>query len=130
MRIQTWILILATAPGYGIGKVAVSAYSNAAVVVQIVVAVIEVVAGSRTHLLGLLAFQTLPSREIVSIWQMCNVLIGSFVAFLVIILGYSSANTIPSIESLVVGSGIVEGIRLVFMVALWFVHGKENLATL
>jgi hypothetical protein len=49
-----------------------------------------------SNLVGLLAFQSLPSRELVGLWQLLTIVLGSLVALIVIICAYSLTVPIPS----------------------------------
>jgi len=74
--------------------------------------------------------KALPSRGGLVLWQLLVTVISSLVALIVISTGYSSATSIPSLDSLLLGTGLVEACRLFLSVVLYYVHKAENLATM
>ena len=75
--------------------------------------------------------KVIPSRGGLAIWQLLATVISSSVALIVLSVGYvGSSAYMPSPESLLLGTGLVEACRLVLAVILYFVHDSENLATL
>ena len=85
-----------------------------------------------THTMLLMMFlsQTLPSRGAVAIWQVFTTVMAAGVAMTVIVCGYTLTNYVPTLNSLLMGVGIVEACRLALAAMLLRVHQSENLATL
>ncbi len=86
----------------------------------------------RSQLVGLLAFQTLPTREVVAVWQLLTMFLTSAIALIVLIAGFTApkSTTWSNTTNLLIAVAVSEGVRLLAMLGLWRVNGRENLATL
>ena len=96
------------------------------------VLLVQAVLGFRKDMVGLLAFQVMPARESMVLWQVTTVALGTLVTLLVILVGYkldADANP-PAVGSLMTGMAVLEGVRLLAVLPLWGVHTPENLSTM
>jgi len=130
--VQRAMMALATLPGYAIAKQLVIVYGHAWWPVMLCTALVEWVYGTRFSLVGMLAFQTLPSRELVAVWQLLTIVVGTLVPFVVLIVGYTSQLNYSNLTNVLIGVGVAEGVRFGAMCGLTLggVHHKENLSTL
>ncbi|KAL6749927.1 hypothetical protein V8C86DRAFT_915844 [Haematococcus lacustris] len=130
LHVQHLVLIIASLPGYLVAQQLSVVFADNFWAVIVTVACVQVVYGCRFQLVGLLAFQTLPTRELVAIWQLLTIFVGTVVPFIVLIVGFTSQIDYSNTGNLLIGVGVCEGLRLLAMAGLALVHGKENLSTL
>lgn len=95
LRLNGSILGLAAMPGYEALKAVVimglAARPQHKAVLLVVCGVIDLIMGGRSSVLGLAGFVTLPSREVVSIWQMAAITAGSVSALLIVALARATS---------------------------------------
>jgi hypothetical protein len=132
-RVQSCRLRVAALPGLYVVLLVLVGYSQLTVPQLFgLVLLVQVVLGFRKDMVGLLAFQVMPARESMVLWQVTAVALGTLVTLLVVLVGYkldADANP-PTVESLMVGMAVLEGVRLLAVLPLWVVHTPENLSTM
>ena len=81
LHIQTIMMVLATLPGYFVVRGAATCWGGF-LTAALVTGFSEVFYSLRSELVGLLAFQALPTRELVALWQILTVSLGGLLAFI------------------------------------------------
>lgn len=124
------MLCLAAIPGYALAKQLIIVHSTSWWPVMLCTGLVELLCGTRFQLVGMLSFQTLPSRELVAIWQLLTILAGTLIPLVVLITAYTAELRWANNTNLLIGVGVTEGVRLLAMLALSLVHRSENLTAL
>jgi hypothetical protein len=132
LHIHKWLLAVASLPGYSL-FMALAVWKIPSEGTRILVAaLVQLLMGERQHVVGLLGFQTLPSREAVAVWQLLVVTCSCVMAFLVTLAGsqYGLMVLVPDASGIVMVLGVAEVARLICVGMLAKRHGKEDLTAL
>ncbi|KAF8067137.1 mok12 [Scenedesmus sp. PABB004] len=140
LRLTRTLLALAAMPGYELAKAALvlglgyegTAPVNGAIspVLLGVAAALATVMGGRDSVQGLVGFLTLPSREVVSMWQIIAIMLGVTTALLLIGISYA-ASILGGATSATVLLVIVAGLEVLRAACMWGIARRfpgENLS--
>jgi hypothetical protein len=132
LHIHKWLLLVASLPGYSILLALAVWKMPQQGSLMAVAAVMQLLLGERQHVVGLLGFQTLPSREAVAMWQMLVVVCSCVLAFLVAVAGSQVGLMVlvPTAPGIMQVLGIVEAVRFVCALLLVKRHDQEDLTAL
>ncbi|KAF6252281.1 hypothetical protein COO60DRAFT_1644178 [Scenedesmus sp. NREL 46B-D3] len=123
------MLLLAGLPLYQAIKAAVLLSRLPTGVMLGVCAVVDVAMGGRSSILGLASFVTLPSREVVSMWQFLGIMVGS-VSTLALVGGAYAAQKAATAAGPWLLFGLISGcevLRAVLVLLLGCLYHQENL---
>ncbi len=132
LHIHKWLLAVAALPGYSVLMALVVWKIPQPSVRMGVGALVQLLFGERQHVVGLLGFQALPSREAVAVWQLLVVTSSCVMAFLVAVAGSQVGLMVlvPDARGITMVLGLVEVVRFVCAVLLAKRHGQEDLTSL
>jgi hypothetical protein len=132
LHIHKWLLAVASLPGYSVALALVLWLCPDKRLMLALAAVVQLVLGERSHVVGLLGFQTLPSREAVAVWQLLVVGCSCVMSLLVTLAGTQMGLmvAVPTPQGILMVLGGVEAVRLLLCGVLMKRHGKEDLTAL
>jgi len=126
------MLTLGSLPLLFVAQALLFAFGNSLVLLLPLVAAIHLFWGGRSSVMGLLAFNTLPSREALAIWQAIAIGFGSLMVLMVVAIT-SFANSGGAIAvSVWVPAGILmglEALRCLACLGMTRTYGPENLSS-
>jgi hypothetical protein len=118
---------LASMPLYQVAKALLLAFNPGKVAVLCGIAAIDLLWGGRSSVTGLAGFMTLPSREIVAVWQLILVTLGSG-ATMAVTLASARGGATPQPWLLAAVMMGAEAVRMAVMALMARAYGAENLS--